>query len=154
MRKPKCAAIRALGMLGDESFASKIGNSTADSDWEVRLAAVEALGHLGDGGRDVSGKISGCLHDDTYPVRAKAVEALARLNAEVSHLPKMLNDKSQMVRIEALKAVAAAADTGPTYAAEVAALLSDPLNSVKAAAARALADMGESCQCYAGVIAS
>merc|ERR1712039_181241 len=66
----------------------------------------------------------------------------------------MLSDKSQTVRIEALKAVAAVDGTGATYAAEVAALLSDPLNSVKAAAARALAEMGESCQCYASVIAS
>merc|ERR1712048_100438 len=47
MRKTKCAAIRALGMLGDESHATGIADCTADSDWEVRLAAVEALGHLG-----------------------------------------------------------------------------------------------------------
>jgi len=154
MRKPRVAAIRAIGTLGDESFASKIADYTSDSDWEVRLAAAEALGHLGDGARDMSGILTACLNDGTYPVRAKAIEALGRLGVEASQLPDMLNDKCQTVRIETLKVMAGMGESGQKYAAEVAALLSDALNCVKVAAARALAEMGESCQCYASVIAS
>jgi HEAT repeat protein len=154
MRKPRCAAIRAIGMLGDESLALKISDLATHADWEVRLAAAEALGHLGDAARDMSGVLSVCLDDDTYPVRAKAVEALGRLGVETRRLPDMLNDKAQIVRIAALKVVETLGESGRIYSAEVAALLNDPLNSVKAAAARALAEMGDSCQCFASVIAS
>lgn len=155
VRKLRCAAIAALGMLREQSYASRIVDLTTDSDWEVRACAVEALGNMGDAGLDRAGKLASCLDDDTFPVRARACEALGKLDAsqQVDRLADMLNDNSPAVRIEALKAIAAMSDSSQKYLAEVAEHLSDPMNSVKGAAARALAKMGESAFAYASAIA-
>jgi len=155
VRKPQCASIAALGMLASGSYVSHLVDLTTDADWEARACAVEALGNMGSAARDIAGQLAACLDDDTYPVRMKACEALGRLQAtqQVDRLADMLHDKSQSVRIEAVKAIAAMGQSGHKYLAEVAELLSDPLNSIKGAAARALCQMGESAFGYASIIA-
>lgn len=155
VRKPRCAAILALGMLGTKSYVSLLADLTTDSDWEARGCAVEALGNMGSAAQDKAGHLASCLDDDTYPVRAKACEALGKLGAsqQVDRLADMLNDRSPAVRIEAIRALAGMGLSGQKYLSQVAACLSDALNSVKGAAARALAQMGESAFGYASAIA-
>merc|ERR1711924_145308 len=151
MRKPRCAAITALGMMQAESFETKLMALTTDPDWEVRACVAEALGDLGSG----AGSVAACLDDDTYAVRAKACKALGKMKSaqQVARVADMLGDTSQTVRIEALRAIAGIGEPGQQYLGEVGALLFDPLNAVKGAAAKALGQMNDSGS-YASTIAA
>lgn len=60
---------------------------TKDDEAEVRAAAAEALGKLGD--RDVIPTLKELLKDDEADVRKEAVQGLGRLAAEINKSGKM-----------------------------------------------------------------
>lgn len=155
MRKPRCAALLALGSMGAGEQAKDIAGLLEDSDWEVRFCALEALACLGRDAKAFSGSIVACLEDSTYPVRAKACFALGALGLEdeAERLVDLLRDKAQAVRIEAVAALAALPRAARELTSQMARLLSDASNNVRAAAIKALASLDEMARPYAGVLA-
>jgi len=156
MRKPKCAALVALGGMKSETHVSQIEGYLQDSDWEVRFCAVEALGVIGEAASSTADKVASLLDDDTYPVRAKACYALGAMKAgdQADKIIDMFKDKTQVVRSEAVAAVGMMGEAGHQFTGEIAKLLSDLSPNVRAAAVGALANLGEGGQPYASVIAN
>ncbi|OLQ08751.1 hypothetical protein AK812_SmicGene7711 [Symbiodinium microadriaticum] len=147
-RKPRCAAVVALGaMCSQEHWASMI---------RVRASTLEALASYSTSDPDLVERIASLLDDDTYAVRSRACYWLGRVAAEnqADRLSEMLEDKSQAVRFEAVKALGNLGDAAATYAYDVANLLvSDSSGKVRGAAARALAAQGEHGKPYISAIA-
>merc|ERR1712070_1090322 len=75
-RKPRCAALYALGATGAETTASKIADLLRNNDWEVRYMALEALASMPGGALGQTNKIADCLEDNTYHVRARAASTI------------------------------------------------------------------------------
>jgi HEAT repeat protein len=153
LRKPRCAALVALGNM--KGSVSDITEALSESDWEVRFCALEGLAALGEAAKESAGKISDLLDDETYPVRGKACSALGAMKAEdqVDKLSEMLDDKAQCVRAEAATALSAMGEAAYQYSGEICKLLSDSSNNVRAAAVTALAALGEGGKPYASVVA-
>jgi len=156
MRKPKCAALVALGAMKAEANLSEVADHLSDGDWEVRFCAVEAMGIMGPPAKDSVDKIAALLDDDTYPVRAKACFALGALGAEdqVDRISEMLQDTTQSVRSEAAAALGMLGEAATQYSGELAKLLSDPSSPVRGAAAIALGNLGDVGKAYASLVAS
>mmetsp|Transcript_14174 Transcript_14174/g.25001 ORF Transcript_14174/g.25001 Transcript_14174/m.25001 type:complete len:514 (+) Transcript_14174:72-1613(+) len=157
VRKPICGALLALGMMEAESMASDVAEKTSDTDWEVRACAAEALGYMGEAGKDMSNMLATCLDDDTYVVRAKACLALGACKADdqVDRLAEMLSDKSPEVRSAAAMAMASMGSAGEKYTSDVFALLTaTEASKVKCGAMTALSKMGETAYGYTSVIAT
>merc|ERR1719221_214827 len=76
LRLPKCAAVKALGMMGDDAYIEKISEAHTDTNWEVRLCVAEVLGMMGDRATREADALKGLLNDDMYPIRAMACWAL------------------------------------------------------------------------------
>jgi HEAT repeat protein len=156
-RRPKCAAIAALGMIGAESAAGKIADELGDESWEVRMCALDALASMGDAGRSASSKIATCLEDDIFVVRAKACECLGSLKAEdqMSGLVDLFDDKAPSVKVAALNALAEAPEVAMSYSNEVFKCMNDVQSqAVRAAAISCLGSMGETGNSYASIIAT
>jgi len=155
MRKPKCAALVALGAMKAAAYINDIVGLLGDADWEVRFCAVEALGVIGEPAKEVAGKVADLMDDDTYPVRAKACFAIGQLKADdqADKLSEMLADKGQVVRAEAVAALGKMGEAGNQYTGDMAKLLSDISQNVRSAACGALAELGESGRPYASVVA-
>mmetsp|Transcript_160491 Transcript_160491/g.389830 ORF Transcript_160491/g.389830 Transcript_160491/m.389830 type:complete len:548 (+) Transcript_160491:58-1701(+) len=156
MRKPKCAALVALGAMKAEAEMSQVGEFLSDGDWEVRFCAVEALGIMGPAAKDLADKVGALLDDDTYPVRAKACFAVGSIGAEdlVDRLSEMLQDATQSVRSEAAAALGMMGEAAVQYTHELAKMLSDPSSPVRGAAAGALGNLGDGGKPYASIVAS
>jgi len=155
-RKPRCAAVLALGAMRSEEHAGAVQELLDDGDWEVRSCTLEALAGYSTSDAELIERIAALLDDDTYAVRAKACFLLGKVNAtnQADRLSEMLTDKSQAVRREAVIALGKFGEAAATYAYEVACLLlSDPSGRVRSAAARALARLGESGRPYASAVA-
>lgn len=154
-RKPKCAALIALGNMKSEAYLAQMTEALSDGDWEIRFCALEAMASLGEAAKGSAGKIAALLDDETYPVRGKACAAIGAIKAEdqVDKLSEMLEDSAQCVRAEALGALAAMGDPGFQYSGAMYGLLSDDSNIVRAAAATALAALGEGGKPYASGVA-
>lgn len=106
--------IRAMGALGTERAKSALSTMLDDSVIEVRLAAAEQLGKLGEsvGESKVAEAFERNLPVDTDPEsqqRTKVLGALAigEIGSESlsRHLPPLLRDPSKPVRLAAAKAV-------------------------------------------------
>jgi len=155
-RKPKCAALIALGMIGAESEIPKIVKELCDESYEVKLCALEALSSLPNAALAASNDVSFLLEDSHYYVRVKACQCLGVLAAEdaMSSLPELFEDKAPSVRVAALEALATCPSIAESFPAEVAKCLNDPVPQVKAAAVTVLGCMGEMGKCYASLVAS
>jgi len=166
MRKPKCAALAALGMLGrawaeeaqdsDEwELEGKVEGTLKDEDWEVRACALAALLQLGDKCKADADAVAGLLEDDTYLVRAGACAVLGALRAadKVDQLADLLADPAPSVRAAALRALAVLGEDAADVAPKVLARLGDHVDAVRAAAAQAVGGLGEYGRCFAGVLA-
>lgn len=156
-RRPKCAALVALGMMGAGTTAAACADALSDENWEVKMCALECLAQMGSAGKEQSSKITTCLEDDVFVVRMKACECLGALKAEdglhnVTDL--FLEDKAPAVRQAALLALAEAGDVASGYASDVFKCMNDSVNSVQAAAITCLGSMGENGQSFASIIAS
>lgn len=156
-RKPRCAALLALGGMCAQDHTEAAVELLEDSDWEVRHSATEAMrGLCSSDDSELIERVAALLDDDTYPVRAQACSVLGALLAtnQADRLSEMLNDKSETVRFEAADALGKMGESAATYAYEVAnLLLSDGSARVRGAAAKALGKMGESGRPYASLVA-
>jgi len=166
-RKPKCAAIYAIGrMRGLWSLRSKdINDWLNDADWEVRLCTLEMLACF----RKVSSRKGGdvtvvglksvvvnLLCDSAYPVRAKAIACLGIWHAEEScdEIVSALQDTAPDVREAAATALSMLGECAHEHCHEVFKLFNDKSACCRATAIKCLASMGELGQNYAPVIAT
>jgi HEAT repeat protein len=156
LRRPKCAALSALGRLGDESYAAKVSEALGDSNWEVRLAAAEALGLMGSKAKKEASALTGVLEDDAYPVRAMACNALGAMKDEsaVPRLIECFEDSSYSVRAAAVTSLGEIGQGAEEYTHDVFKLLNDSVGFVKGAAAKTLSKLGDQGANYAGVVAT
>mmetsp|Transcript_92756 Transcript_92756/g.167613 ORF Transcript_92756/g.167613 Transcript_92756/m.167613 type:complete len:525 (+) Transcript_92756:164-1738(+) len=155
LRRPKCAALAALGLLGAERYASSISDALTDKSYEVKLCALDSLTQLGAAGRRMSSAVGNLLADDLYVVRVKACQCLAALEAEeeMSSLVDLLEDSAPSVRQAALKALASRPEVAKSFSEEVFKCLGDGCSSVRVAAITTLGLMGLVGQSYASLIA-
>eukprot|EP00420_Gonyaulax_spinifera_P031011 CAMPEP_0197882400 /NCGR_PEP_ID=MMETSP1439-20131203/9563_1 /TAXON_ID=66791 /ORGANISM="Gonyaulax spinifera, Strain CCMP409" /LENGTH=555 /DNA_ID=CAMNT_0043502055 /DNA_START=90 /DNA_END=1757 /DNA_ORIENTATION=- len=155
-RRPQCAALVALGMMGAGAQAEAVADCLSDDQWEVKMCALECLAQMGDAGREHSSKVTACLEDDVFVVRTKACECLGALKAEdgLHNVPELFEDKAPAVRQAALLALSEVPDVAQGYSNEVFKLMGDTVVSVQAAAITCLGSMGETGQSYASIIAT
>jgi len=132
LRKPKCAALVALGRL--RACHEDVASALSDADWEVRISALEAITFT----PDHVDQIVDLLEDDIFLVRAAACAALGRLKLESSSLAELFSDPSPVVRVAAITALGT---MGSSWAlSEAYKLLADSSATVRAATVRVLGE--------------
>jgi len=111
--KVQCAAVRALANFGDrgQMYASEISRMMIRSDGPVRIAAAEVLSGMGSRGAAFAGEVAQLLTDPDCYVRRAGIEGLDRIGGQAL----------------------------TTYGTQIAALQSDPLETVRVAAKASLA---------------
>merc|ERR1719401_344778 len=157
MRRPKCAAVMALGSFGIEKYIAKISEALNDQMWEVRLCAAQALGMFGPSAKgEVSTLMTTVADDDCFPVRAMACASLGRINdtEALGRLVDSFEDSSHSVRLAAVAAVAEFGERAEEHSHEVFKLVNDQVGHVRGQAAKTLASMGATGQNYASVVAT
>jgi hypothetical protein len=90
----RAGALGALGVLGHPGAAQVVGEALADSDWRVRLKAIECVRRVGL--IEFFAQVMSCADDEVWWVRYRAGQTLmslaendvANLKAFVSKLPK------------------------------------------------------------------
>ena len=103
------AAVEILNTTKDERAVQHLISATRDEDWWVRDRAADALGAIGDP-RAVPALVEMLSGEPrSIPAAARALGKLAGRDA-VPHLKPLLDHKDKEVRIEAMKAIAEAAD--------------------------------------------
>jgi HEAT repeat protein len=108
-RTPRAVAGYALLSIGPPALA-RLRPMLSDDDAEVRAAAVELIGLLGNA--SVAGELGERLRDGNAEVRAKAAHALGRLAAEreAGRLREALHDRVGFVRAAAAEAIGLVGD--------------------------------------------
>jgi len=156
MRRPKCAAVSALGRMGDSNYISKISEALNDQIWEVRLCAAEALSMFGEAAKGEVSTIISLLEDDAFPVRATACNTLGVIgDAEaISRLVEAFEDSSHSVRLAAVTAMGEFGEKAEEHSHEVFKLVNDQVGHVRGQAARTLGQLGSTGANYASVIAT
>ena len=110
----RMVGVRAMGMLGTEEAKNALITMLDDTVLEVRLAAAEQLGKLGDtiGEPEVQEVFDKPILTQIDPQGSDRVKVLAALAiGEIGtpslarHLPELLQDPSQTVRLAAAKAI-------------------------------------------------
>eukprot|EP00439_Symbiodinium_sp_Y106_P074798 s910_g14.t1 len=159
-RKPRCAAVVALGAMCSQDHAAAVQELLDDGDWEVRASTLEALASYSTSDPDLVERIASLLDDDTYAVRSRAcywlgraVKALGNLGDaaatyayDVANL--LVSDSSGKVRGAAARALAAQGEHGKPYISAIAMLLMDVDPEARSEACRALGKMGASGLAY------
>mmetsp|Transcript_88159 Transcript_88159/g.139363 ORF Transcript_88159/g.139363 Transcript_88159/m.139363 type:complete len:587 (+) Transcript_88159:99-1859(+) len=156
LRLPKVAALLSLSKLKATACLAQIAACINDSNWEVRLAALEALSLFGTSAITCSEAVANALGDVAFPVRAAAATALGMMRAEdnASDLVQALNDTSHTVRFRAVLALAELGEAAWTYSHDIFKLLQDPMIQVQIVAVRCLSLMGSVGNNYASVLAT
>lgn len=154
-RLPKCGAIYALGCMKVASNLDKIVDCLNDTNWEVRLCALEAIASFGSSASVLAEEVGALLEDTAFPVRAAAATTLGSIGAagSVEKLAEALKDKAHSVRLAALLAMIDIGEPSCDYSHQVFGLIKDKAPPVRQAAVRCLSFMGETGQNYAGVVA-
>lgn len=93
-RKPRCAAMLALGQMRSQPAAQAVQELLDDGDWEVRCCALEALAGYSASEAELVERIAVLLDDDTYAVRAKACSLLGQLKASNQAVPQLIGIES------------------------------------------------------------
>jgi len=138
--RQRIVATEALVSLRDPGAARALERALEDGDWVVRRNAAQALGGL-------SGKcpkrLANCAERDPNPrARRACVEAAGRRGGAAGSLAVAANTSTDLdTRLKALDGLAASMDL--KAAANVRALLTDPIELVQFAAARSLAWSGD-----------
>lgn len=70
----RASAVKALGIVGHESFVPNLIPLLSDSDWRVRRNAIQALGRIGD--EDSIVAMVACIEDNNDEVQKQAMAAL------------------------------------------------------------------------------
>jgi len=155
-RRPKCAALIALGMMSAGTQAKECAKALCDESYEVRLCAIECLSGMGDAGRACSTDIASCLEDENFYVRMKACECIGTLKADdaMLQLSDRFEDTSPSVRVATIYAVMESPDVLEGFVTEIYKCLSDSVPAVKQAAIFAIGYMGLTGQAYASLIAT
>jgi len=163
MRKPKCAAAAAIGLICEnagesievDQYASEVSRLLNDEDWEVRLAGCDSLALMGERGKEQAAKLATLFDDEKFAVRARAAYACGKLKDPdvASGIADLIGDSSPSVREEAMLALAELGDEGSEYIEKVFEKMTDFSPTVRAASVAALGKMGEKGQLYAGAIA-
>ena len=156
----RAAAARALGTLAmhDANYAPQIILLLNDKDEYsyARVAAAEALGAMGTHAAVYAPQLAALLKDKSWRVRAAAAKALGALGAHgAKYAPQiavLLNDKdandyARATMAQALGTVGRhtmkyAAQSQYEYASQLAGLLTDNADEVRAAAAGSLGTLG------------
>lgn len=116
--------------------------------YAVRIAAAEALGHIGATDESSLASLQQAMKDVDWVVRSTAIDALMRINAKdpttVSLLVGALRDGSEYVRRSAVNALAGIEASTPEVIESLKDLLKDHNKRVRACAARALHLLGAS----------
>jgi eukaryotic-like serine/threonine-protein kinase len=137
-------AVEILNATRDERAVKHLINATTDEDWWVSERAADALGAIGDV-RAVPAIIKMLSGDPrSIPAAARALGKLAGKDA-VPHLRPLLDHRDKQVRIEAMKALAEAADpaNADTLITRLARESSSMDPAVAEAAASAVQRLGE-----------
>ncbi len=110
-------------------------------EWSTRIAAVKALGKLGE--RTSLGPLVAAVYDENDAVRAVAVQVLGRIGqrAPIGPLVDALHDSAWNVRTAAALALGQIGERAPIH--ELVEAIHDEDGSVCAAAAQALGRLGE-----------
>lgn len=155
LRLPRAAALMALGRMRVGKHADAVAQGLLDKDWQVRMAAAEALGMLGEAAQGHVSSLMGLVCDDAYQVRAVVCKALGELKSceAMPGLAQAFEDPAQIVRASALEAAAKVCHGSESYCHEIFKLFNDPIGKVRAAAVRALSRHTEIGPNYAGVVA-
>lgn len=152
---PACAAASALAAMQQNSYGPDLAQLlTQKNKAEVVIAALEALAELGNK-EEVA--IAALLKDGRPQVCSAACAALGKIAASngaeewvVTKVLPRINDKSPVVRVAALEALAQMGDEhGEANADSFRQLLLDRSPPVRCAAMRALAAAGPRGQCFA-----
>lgn len=152
LRKPRCAALHALGNMG---CGTGVAQWLRDADWEVRQSALASLGKLGADGLAHADAIAAQLSDEMYVVRAAACSALGELKApHAEALADAFADSAPSVRAAAVSALAELPVESEEYLEGIPKLLLDDSLQVRLAAVRAVGKVGELAQGYASLLAS
>lgn len=137
-----------LGRLAPSAGQASVpvlAEALSDEEPQVRAAAAEALGRIGQGSSTALPDLVRLLRDLDATVRLQAVEALpniARDTVIVDPLILALSDAAPEVRRAAAAALGALATSTSESVAALARALKDSSTAVRAAAALALAEIG------------
>jgi HEAT repeat protein len=163
LRRPCCAAMMALGLLGEAgaSFSQEIAEGLGDEtmNQEVEAVQVYALGMLGAKATRYRPLIKDLLDSQvSAAVRTSVCFALgefAKASAvcqdtkTADALGELCRDPCAAVREAAVKALAKMSEKGPEKVDEVFDLFSDKVASVQVAALETMATFGELGECFA-----
>lgn len=110
----RVTGVRAMGALGNRDAKNALITMLGDKVLEVRLAAAEQLGQLGDSTgepevldvftRRLTSGMERAARERVYVLTALAIGRIST-PALMEHLPDFLNDRSKAVRIAAARAV-------------------------------------------------
>jgi HEAT repeat protein len=141
IRRKAAAALGELRPRSDEAIESLI-HALGDEDAEVRQLAAAALEEIGPSARSAADRLAESLDDEESDVRKAAIRALKRTGAATAVVPaitKVLDDKNEEVRIEALLALSSFGREASTAIPQVILRVHDRHDWVKTAAIEALA---------------
>jgi len=158
-RKPACAAVVALGMLGDAATDSvpRLADYLSSKDWELRVEVLRALSTMGKSGVQLEPRLRESLADSMPAVAVAACDALGKLassgragSATAEAVADLLNSQHPQVRASACRALSAMHTEVEPFMEDIIDLLKDGSPCVQAEAARALPHCGELGELYAG----
>ena len=146
-RDVQLKAIESLGDLGDKSTVAKLAAALTSTDIEIQIAAAEAIGKLGD--HRVVPKLLEFLDAQSHEVKDnetlhRLVRILQRLRDPRAVLPlcELLDADDVKLRRRVVEALGTVGDGSARLALERV-LQRDHADEVRAAAAKALGDLGD-----------
>lgn len=167
MRVARCAACMALSMLGEagaafaDSVAALLSSDNVES-WEVREAALQALGNMGSEGAKHVEKVFEFIDSKEAYVASAAMLALGQMSASLEGLSeemvdavaKKLCSTNPIVRANAASALSTMGSAAVEwYLDDLAKCFEDRCPAVKIAAMYAFTKLGKAGQAFAPAIA-
>ena len=136
-------AVAVLGWLKDARALAPLASlAAADTNADVRHAAVSALGFASRDDHAILGALLAALRDDAWQVREEAATTPGQLRTAAAReaLVKALADAYWQVRLRAVRALGQLCDAQAAPA--VAALLTHTISNLRKEAALALGELG------------
>eukprot|EP00440_Ansanella_granifera_P008394 gb/GFBE01009093.1/.p1 GENE.gb/GFBE01009093.1/~~gb/GFBE01009093.1/.p1 ORF type:complete len:887 (+),score=255.19 gb/GFBE01009093.1/:1-2661(+) len=152
-RKPACAAAAALGAMGEDGAdaAADIAECLNSEDWEIRAAALNALGRMPSSSARFETEIVERLCDEFAPVISEACATLGALaeatgwpsSATAQAVAEVLSHPSPSVKVRALQSLSMMGEESYEYAESYINLFRDPAHNVQVAAIQAVSKCGD-----------